>query len=145
METALVFFVGQTLETAVADASRLIMTGQAQNGAFTAANFQQQVCNRIFGLMSCAGVMVDVQTAASFASATPSTPTLTFDAQGNVTNNWQYSPGNPGDIVVVRAMYQWPVYVSMFGLSSALGNQSNGNRLIMATAAFRNEPYTVGP
>ena len=31
-ETALVFFAGQTLETAVADLARLIMTGQAQTG-----------------------------------------------------------------------------------------------------------------
>ena len=29
-ETALVFFAGQTLETAAADSARLIMTGQAQ-------------------------------------------------------------------------------------------------------------------
>ena len=30
METAIVFFASQTLETAVADSARLIMTGQAQ-------------------------------------------------------------------------------------------------------------------
>ena len=34
METAIVFFSGQALETAVADASRLIMTGQAQTQGF---------------------------------------------------------------------------------------------------------------
>ena len=35
IETALVFFAGQTLETAVADAGRLIMTGQAQTAGFS--------------------------------------------------------------------------------------------------------------
>jgi hypothetical protein len=34
-------------------------------------------------------------------------------------------------------MYQWPMFVSMLGLS----NMSNNNRLMIATAAFRNEPY----
>jgi len=36
-------------------------------------------------------------------------------------------------------MYQWPVYASMFGLN--LGNMAGSKRLLMATAAFRNEPY----
>ena len=40
METALVFFAGQTLETAVADSARLIMTGQAQSQSFDAAAIQ---------------------------------------------------------------------------------------------------------
>src|SRR5262245_23107316 len=40
METAIVFFAGQALETAVADSSRLIMTGQAQNAGFNAAAFK---------------------------------------------------------------------------------------------------------
>src|SRR6187402_1232015 len=41
METALVFFASQTLETAVADSSRLIMTGQVQTGNFTETKFKQ--------------------------------------------------------------------------------------------------------
>ena len=36
-------------------------------------------------------------------------------------------------------MYQWPVYVSLLGLN--LSDNGN-NRLLMATVAFRNEPYT---
>lgn len=34
METGLIFFTGQALETAVADSARLIMTGQAQTQGF---------------------------------------------------------------------------------------------------------------
>ena len=41
LETALVFFAGQALETAVANSSRLIMTGQAQNPEFLANGFQE--------------------------------------------------------------------------------------------------------
>ena len=43
-----------------------------------------------------------------------------------------YQPGGPGDIVVVRLMYQWPVYASLLGFN--LGDMAGNKRLIMATA-----------
>ena len=54
METSLVFFASQTLETAVADSARLIMTGQAQSQNFTAAQFKTAVCDKVEGLFDCA-------------------------------------------------------------------------------------------
>jgi Flp pilus assembly protein TadG len=137
METALVFFAGQTLETAVADSARLIMTGQAQSQSFNAAQFKTSVCSKIGGLFDCAGgLYVDVKTYTSFGAVDNAPP---LDANGNLkTGSFGYSPGGPGDIVVVKLMYQWPVYAS-FGLN--LGNMSGNKRLLMATAAFRNEPY----
>src|SRR5262245_23268980 len=53
METAIVFFAGQTLETAAADGARLIMTGQAQSAGFNQAAFKQAVCAKIYGLFNC--------------------------------------------------------------------------------------------
>jgi hypothetical protein len=50
-----------------------------------------------------------------------------------------YQPGGPGDIVVVSLYYQWPIYVRL--LNGNLSNQNGNNRLLIATAAFRNEPY----
>src|SRR6266511_3111516 len=44
IETAVVFFAGQTLEAAVAASSRLIMTGQAQTSGYTQAQFKNAVC-----------------------------------------------------------------------------------------------------
>src|SRR2546423_8157823 len=67
METALVFFASQTLETAVADSARLIMTGQAQNASMTQAAFKTAVCAKINGLFDCAsGLQIDVKTYSSF-------------------------------------------------------------------------------
>jgi Flp pilus assembly protein TadG len=139
METALVFFADQTLETAVADSARLIMTGQAQTQNLDAATFKNAVCSRIYGLFNCQnGIYVNVQTYSSFGSITNTPP---LDTNGNlVTSNFVYQPGGPGDIVVVRLYYQWPIYVSLMSLSQ-LSNMSNHNRLLVATAAFRNEPY----
>ena len=42
METAIVFFAGQTLETAVADSARLIMTGQAQTAGLRPGAVQER-------------------------------------------------------------------------------------------------------
>ena len=135
METALVFFAGQTLETAAADSARLIMTGQAQTQGFNQAKFKEEVCKRVFGLFNCAaGMQIDVRTYASFADVDSSKP---VDANGNLKSNFTYNPGGPGQIVVVRLMYQFPVYVPQLGLADLAG----GKRLIMATAAFRNEPF----
>jgi hypothetical protein len=39
----------------------------------------------------------------------------------------------------VRLFYQWPVFVSLLG--SDLSNMGGNKHLIVATAAFRNEPY----
>jgi Flp pilus assembly protein TadG len=139
METALVFFADQTLETAVADSARLIMTGQAQTQNLTAATFKNAVCARIYGLFNCqAGVYVNVQTYSSFGSITYTPP---IDTSGNLkTTSFVYQPGGPGDIVVVQLFYQWPIYVSLMNLGN-LSNMSGNNRLLVATAAFRNEPY----
>jgi len=138
LETAFVFFAGQTLEAAAADSARLIMTGQAQTANYTAADFKNQVCARIAGLFDCAnGMTVNVQTYSSFGAIT-TTPPIT-NGQFN-SANMGYNPGvNPGDITVVQLYYQWPIYVSMLG--SNLSNLSGGNRLLAATAVFRVEPY----
>jgi len=136
METAMVFFASQTLETAVADSSRLILTGQAQTAAMTQAAFKQAVCARIYGLFDCAGGMtVDVQKYTAFASADLSRP---VDEDGNVKPG-TYNPGGPCEVVVVRLIYQYPVYLSMMGFD--LDDMGGNKRLLVATSVFRNEPY----
>jgi len=138
METAVVFFASQTLETAVGDSARLIMTGQAQTSSFTQTQFKNAVCAKILGLFDCqGGLQIDVKTYTSFSTVSSAKP---IDSNGNLqTSNFGYSPGGPGDIVVVRLMYQWPIYVSLLGFN--LADMAGNKRLIMATAAFRNEPY----
>jgi Flp pilus assembly protein TadG len=137
LETAMVFFAGQSLEAAVAASARLIMTGQAQNAGYTATNFKTQVCNQIVGLFDCANKLyVNVQNFSNFASSSTTPP---YNNGQLDTSKMQYAPGGPGDIVVVSLYYQWPIYVSL--LSNNLANQSGNNRLLIATSAFRNEPY----
>lgn len=135
IETALIFFAGQALETATADSARLILTGQAQTQGLTLTTFKQNVCTRIYGLFDCAnGIKIDVRKYSSFSAADLTRP---VDNNGNVVEN--YNPGGPCEIVVVRMMYQFPVYVSLMGFN--LADMTGNKRLLVATSVFRNEPY----
>jgi len=135
LETSVIFFAGQALETAVADSGRLIMTGQAQNQGFDQSAFKNAVCAKIYGLFDCAnGIFIEVKSFPTFAAITMPTP---LDGSGNFVNNFGYDPGVPCSIVLVRLFYRWPVYVSLLGLD----NMAGGKRLLVATSAFRNEPY----
>ena len=137
IQTAVVFFAGQALERAAADSARLVMTGQAQTAGYDQTMFKQAVCGKIYGLFDCnGGLYVDVKNYTSFSSISTARP---IDSNGNLINNFGYAPGGPGDIVVVRLMYQWPVYLSPLGFD--LSDMSGGKRLLVSTVAFRNEPY----
>src|SRR5690242_11423625 len=138
IQTFLVFFAQELLESVVQRSSRLILTGQVQSQQMKQDDFKQAVCNQIVILFSCAGVMVDVQVATTGSSANTSAPTLAFKPDGTVANSWQFNAGSAGDVVVVKVMYQWPVFLGPLGFN--LANLPNGNRLIMASAAFQNEP-----
>jgi Flp pilus assembly protein TadG len=137
IETAIVFFASQTLEAAVADSARLILTGQAQTGGLNQTTFKNAVCARVYGMFDCANKMyIDVRKFSTFANVTMTSP---VDANGNVINNFTYDPGGPGDIVVVRLMYPFPIYLQLMGLK--LADMAGNKRMLIATAAFRNEPY----
>lgn len=137
IEVAMVFFAGQVLETATSSASRLILTGQAQQQNFDQSAFKNEICRQTNVLMDCGGIGVDVRTYASFGAAGQSRPT---DSSGAVNyGSMTYNAGSGGDIVVVRVVYQWPVLMPSFGMQ--VGDLPNGKRLLMATAAFRNEPF----
>jgi Flp pilus assembly protein TadG len=138
IETAIVFFAGQVLETITQNAARMIMTGQAQTQSFQQADFKNYVCGQIPALFSCANVYVDVQSYPTFATAAIGiSPQI--DSNNNFINNMQYSPGTQGQVVVVRLFYQWPLFVT--GLGYNIANLSGSKRLLTAAAAFQNEPY----
>jgi Flp pilus assembly protein TadG len=139
IELSLIFLVSSSLENATALAARTIRTGQLQTGpSANAAAFKTSICNSFGWLQSdCdSNLSIDVRTFPNFQSVTAPQPVTNgvFDA-----STLAFNPGGPGDIVVVRAYYQWPLIAPL--MSPALQNLSGGKALIMSTAAFRNEPY----
>lgn len=137
IESAMVFFAGQSLEAATASAARLILTGQAQTGGYSASDFKTQVCNRVASLFDCnGGVYVDVKTYTNFSSVSTTSPVTNGKLD---TSNMTYTPGGPGCIVKVAVYYQWPIYVSLLG--NNLATLDGNKRLLVATSVFRTEPY----
>jgi Flp pilus assembly protein TadG len=140
VETALMFFASQVLETVTQDAAREILTGQAQNANMSQSQFATYVCSQVPALFNCNNIAIDVESYSSFSAV--SFPSQ-IDSHGNfISSNLGYNPGGPGCIVLVRVFYPWQLFVT--GLGYNISNMSNSQRLLMATAAFQNEPYTSG-
>jgi Flp pilus assembly protein TadG len=143
LELALVFLVATTLDQATQAAARQIRTGEFQTGAAPSkVNFKALVCQNMTWLQSSctADLWLDVQTFASYASlaGAPPLPPATFNAPTPATC---FQPGQPGDIVLVRAYFEWDLITPL--LSTAFQNMGSGSgkRLISSTTAFRNEPF----
>ena len=133
-ETGLAFIGQQVLQTATLQSARAIMTGQVQTSGMTAAQFQQSVCNNAGSLFDCSKIMINVQTQPSFGAPMPSPI-----SNGKAITTTNFQPGTAGDIVIVQVYYEW--YVVTGPLNFTLANLSDGNDLLVATAAFRNEHY----
>ena len=145
LELAIVFWSGQVLETAVANASRRIYTGQFQTSSANAnkttaqlsAQFKSDLCGYVTALFNCAtDVSVDVRSVASWGGATP--PSATNNGNFD-TSGYSYQSVAPKQIGIVTAALQYKRVTKILPASSSL---SNGNILIMATSTFMVEPYT---
>jgi Flp pilus assembly protein TadG len=138
IETAIMFFAGQVLETITQTSARTIFTGQTQTGGLSLAQFQQNVvCPQTPVIFNCNNIFIDVENYSSFQNVVINSE---IDSNGNFTTSaLQYNPGGPGAIVVVRFFYKWQLYVT--GLGYNVSNLTGNQRLLVATAAFRNEPY----
>ena len=69
LETALMFFAGQAMDTAVDQAARMVRTGQAQQQGLDINKFKEQICGQISLLFDCpAGLKIDVEKYATFDS-----------------------------------------------------------------------------
>ncbi len=137
-ETTLFLFAQANLQSAATQAGRLFMTGQAQNSNMTQAAFAQAVCPMVQALLNCGNLVIVVQSASSASGLSTSTPQM-YNSQGQL-NTGSFSPGNPGDLMVVQIGYPWFVVSGPLGFM--LSNQSNGTAAAWGVAAFRVEPYT---
>jgi Flp pilus assembly protein TadG len=137
LETAVFLFAQASLQTAAVQAGRLFMTGQAQNLSQSA--FKTQICqNYLPSVFNCNSLIVVVQTYSSFASANTSAPSM-YNSQGQAVSTWAYSPGNPGQVMVVQLVYPWAVVNGPLGF--VLSNLPNNAAEMMGVSAFRVEPY----
>jgi Flp pilus assembly protein TadG len=145
METSMVFFGDQMLETAIQDAGRQLYTHQLQDTGQTTTQMQAQfaadVCSRVSILLTCP-IDTDVR---FYPQGTPITITDPIDGSGNYDNSgltFLLPPKGSNATVVVRGFYQWPLFVTGLGYNIAnIGRgTSNSKKLLAATTAFHVEP-----
>lgn len=138
IQLAMLLLTQQLLQTAVADAARLIRTGQAKTAGWTITDYKNQVCGELYGLLDC-NLLQNYVTA--YTSPTAITTSSPVDNTGAYKTSSSYdSNANTGATIVVVATYY--KYSSLFaGLGLSVADQPDGTHLIGAVAAFRNEPF----
>ena len=138
IETSMMFFAGQILDSAVEDASRAVRTGQAQT--YTIDEFRGLVCEYTFGLFDCNQIRLKVDTLPDFTSTAIAPPVQNCT---ETTCTWtmveEFDPGARKEVMQVFAYYRWPLLIVMPYFN--LKNQPDNYRLLAATRVFRNEPF----
>lgn len=140
-EISMVGFAQASLDLGISESGRQIRTGRAQLNGLGQDDIRQQICGKItqFLPLDCEeNLFIDVNRFNSFIEASNN---VTSPIQNGefVADDFNYSPGAPSDIVVVRAYYRWKVMTPLF--ERVFGNISSGERILISTMMFRNEPY----
>ncbi len=136
-QVTIVYFAQSMLETGVAEAARLIRTGQAQTSGMDEAAIRTAICDNVYAFIDCSnGLVVDVRSFPSFTDVDVPDP---LDGDGEIDESTSFSPGAGSEVVVFRAFYAFdlPIPDGITGLS----NMTGGRRLLAASASFRNEPF----
>ena len=131
LEGGIMLFTQHQLQNAVQEAGRLIRTRQVT----TQGGFINKLCDSAATLQNCSGTVGSmVRSGASFTVVDQ--PRI--DPLSVGPGSGSFTPGKPGDAVVVVATYDWRF---IFPLMKVFSNTSdNSLRRLHGIAAFQNEP-----
>lgn len=131
LETGMFLLGSQIFDSAVDDAARSIMVGDAVS--YSAADFRTKICERTFGLINCPGIKLRTRPIANFAVADTTNP---IDEDGNWVLAEEFDAGGSRQIILVEAYYKWNTFLGFdFGFSKF------GDSLIISSSrVFMNEP-----
>lgn len=139
LETGTLFIRATALEAGVEEAKRVTMTGQvagAGGAALQESAFRDAFCNQVSWIITCNDVKFDVRAFTTFGAAAMPNPISSgvFNPAG-----LQFNPGQPCQIVVIRAYYE---VKSLTGfIRNDVANLGSGNLVLGGSAAFKNEPF----
>ena len=130
------------LENAVGEAARMIRTGQVQaNADMDGAAFRKLILDRGSYLVKVNQdrLYINVESFPDFGLPEPE-PLFDENGVSLLPNNWL--PGGRSDVVLVRVVMGWPLMLSKW--TSALDQTGAGERALVVTEIFRNEPFSTG-
>ena len=136
------YFANAQTDAATIEASRLIRTGQAQEGGFDKAEFFNEVCPYLEVFGDCAETLtVEVDTFASFAAlAADTSPVICTNDETDEIEALSYDPGEDDSIVRVRICLLYKTLNPTIGVN--VSNVAGGKRRLYGSYIFRNEPYS---
>jgi Flp pilus assembly protein TadG len=156
MELALVLLISISLEDAASTMARQIRVGtitapgiaatSSTTTALDRSDFQAKLCSYILLVpsQSCKSqIQVDIQPFTNFAGVTLPSP---ISGQTFNTSGLCYASGIPGDVVLMRVYYLWPLLTPFLlngleNVTSYSGSSSPGRwAAVSATEVFVNEP-----
>ncbi len=152
-ETGITFFSEYAIQSATTTTSRLIRTGQAQNGGFSASQFKEKFCENLPSVLDCSKVYINVEVRNTFSDASNRAEASSDgELSESITTAAAFDPGKAGDIVVVETFYEWKLFspllmelLNVNGTTTApphwLANHGDEKRLVRGVAVFRNEPF----
>lgn len=156
IETAMLIWTSQALDDAVTQASRTLLTGQstttypaADGATANTRKFRDAVCANGLGFFDCSKVQIDVRSYGSFAAAQAGTSGSNPISGGALnTSGFGYNPAGPGQIIVVRAVLEYKLILPQWSVMTAqwtspLANIGSGRRAIVASTAFKSEPFVA--
>jgi len=139
LEISILFASATLLEGAAGSSSRMIRTGQLQQGAMgagdPAAIFRQSVCDYAIALIDCDDVVIEVREMDSFADFDDFAPE--YDADGNLVSQGFNASGSGGR-VLVRIGYRYEMMTPFIGPLIAGGDNA---LQFLSTVVLQNEPY----
>lgn len=150
-EIAMLLFTNAVVEGAVRSASRFGLTGQTTDGVSREAVIIEKIRDGSLGLVEITPDDIDVLVYPSFADVGQPEPFDDADNDGaydageafsDVNGNGQWDSdmgaagaGGPGEVVVYRVRYSWPMMTGM--LMESFGDSVD----MAASIAVRNEPF----
>ncbi|WP_292050565.1 MULTISPECIES: TadE/TadG family type IV pilus assembly protein [unclassified Brevundimonas] len=136
-EVALILTVSALLENAVSQSGRLVRTGQVSRNA-TADEFKEEICERmtVFEKACLNRIQIDLQPVASFSNPGITNP---IDQGDFDPNKLKFNIGEARSFMLMRVWYRQPVVTPFLG--HAMTRLNNGDTLLHAATAFRNEPF----
>lgn len=145
IETALTFFAGYALDSAVIDSSRYIRTNQTAYFD-SPSTYRSAVCGKLYGIFDCDQLRIQVQKLDDFADFDDNFSGTPID---ETNGDWQIGVDEDLPAVLgsqnymVEAYYKWPTIFNIPGLNA--GQTADGKRLLVATHVFRTEPFGDAP
>ncbi|MEM8877318.1 MAG: TadE family protein [Pseudomonadota bacterium] len=144
LQIGLIFMAGQSLDAATSEASRMIRTGEAHDAGMGTNQFRDMICGSTSILPDCSGrLQIDVRRVANFSDAAMRGEIVDGELDDE---NFGFDIGAANEIIVVRAFYEWPVWVPFLALPDGepikYGDLDSGNFLLTSALVFRNEPFS---